>query len=282
MPPHSNRNVRARHGGGRDFVRSTHGGGFDPTAATNSLYGSQMDLEPIGTPEYQGPLAGPFIGDDAIGSQHIADLAILEDALADNAIKRRHLADQAVGTGEIETGSITAQLIAALTIISDNIQTGAITADKINAAGISALQITSGTLRIGGLTRTPDIIDAFDDLGNLIFRLDEDGLLLIDSEDSNNRIRWRDGVLGFTSDGDLEELATYGTTITGEGIRADSIKVGIAPGGHNLIPNSSFEISPFTTGLTHTWPTDAAWGTAVATVNMNTGGGSLTMTDATY
>lgn len=282
MPVHNDRGIRRRHGGHEQTrARTTHGGSFDPTGSTMALYGSQMDIDPVTNPDYQGQWGENDIGNDAIGSQHLQALAVLAEALADNAVAQRHLQDQAVGTEEIAFGAVTTDRLYAFAVTADKILAGSVTAEKINAAGLAANQITSGTLSVGGLANTPDIINVYDDNGDLIARFSEEGFLLVDPGDPDAAMRFVNGVLQFTDEYTLGVLANWTTSISASGIVADTIKVGIAPGGHNLIPNSSFENTPFSTNLDNIWPTDSTWATTIGTdVNLSKGGASLELTSA--
>jgi hypothetical protein len=248
------------------------------------LYGGDMDTEPIRTPEYQGPIGGDYIDDNAIGEAHIADLAITGDKLADLAIALRHINDNAVGDAQIAADAIRTRHIAADQVVASHILAGEITTNHISTAGISALKIIGGTLSLGGLTDTPAILDCFDDNGDLIMRVDEDGLLCLTPGDPNQAMRFKNGVLEFTENFAVgAALATWGTAISATGIRADSIRVGIAPGGHNLIPNSSFEITPYVANLSHDWTTTADFTATVGTpVNVTASGNALTLTDIIY
>jgi len=285
MPAHNHRGVRSRHGGATNTVaRTTHGGSFDPTGSQLELYGSQMDVGPVTSPDYQGQWHENEIADNAIGSQHIQELALLAEHLADNAIAQRHLQDLVVGTEEIQAAAVSTDKLAAFAVTAAKILAGTITADKIHADGLAANQITSGTLSVGGVSGAAAFIRVFDADGDPIVVVSEDSFLWIDADDSDLAIRVKNGILEFTDNFSVgEELADWSTAISAAGIRADSIKVGIAPGGHNLIPNSSFENSPYSTGLSKVWTTAGDWGTTIGTdVNIDKSTGDLKLTDATY
>lgn len=281
---HNKRGVRYRHGGQTNTrARTSHGGGFDPTAATNSLYGSAMDLEPIGSPDYQGPIPPDVIPPGSIGSQHIQQLAILAGMLAENSVAQANLQDMSVGTEQLQVGSVQTDQLAAFCVTTEKILAGQITAELIAASGLLASQITAGTLSIGGTAGTPDILNLYNDAGELIGVFDENGVLLIDPDNQDLRMRFKDGVLEFTSDGSLGALATWSTAISAAGIRADSIQVGIAPGGHNMLPNSSFEVSEYSSGLSKTWSSTADFSGTIGTdVNVTAASNQLDLTVATY
>jgi hypothetical protein len=162
-------------------------------------------------------------------------------------------------------------------------------ANMITTGEISADQIVSGTLTVGktGVMPSIEVVNAS---GNLLGRWDEDGILLIDPN-ARGRAIWMAAGEMRTTNAFNEALpvtgqlaGTWTNSVTAEGINATNITFGINPGGHNALPNSGFELTPFTQLTTWKWPTNAAWNTAIAasSVNANTAGASLQLTTATY
>jgi hypothetical protein len=159
-----------------------------------------------------------------------------------------------------------------------DIAAGAIIATHISATGIEAEAIRSGTLTLGGMPSTADLLLVEDSTGTEIGRWDEDGLTVIDPANTDNRLRIMSGVLSFSTDGGT----TWTTAISGEGITADAIRLGTSPGGHNLVPNSGFELAEFATALSKVWTSSSDWGTTIGTdVNVTKSGSSLVLTDYT-
>src|SRR5690348_16451465 len=137
MPENNHRGVRRRHASPTNVAtRSSHGGSIDPTESRYPLYGSEMDVGPITTPEYQGQLHDTFIADNAIGQRHLQALAVLAENLADNAVAQRSLQDLAVGTNNLQALSITTAKIDTRAVTAEKILAGSITADKISVAGL--------------------------------------------------------------------------------------------------------------------------------------------------
>ena len=86
-------------------------------------------------------------------------------------------------------------------------------------------------------------------------------------------------------------FAIWGTAVAEigpTGIVADSIRLGSLPGGHNVVPNSSFEMASFVTGLSSVTFTDASgtpgWKVGYRTTSPDnmTEGTTLTPTTAVY
>jgi hypothetical protein len=146
------------------------------------------------------------------------------------------------------------------------------------ANAITADDITTGTLRIGGLGGTPDFLLVYDISGNEIGRWDQYGLLVKDPANTDRQVRLLNGVLEFTSDGG----SAWTTAVGPEGIQADSITLGTAPGGHNAVPNAGFELANFTTPLSKTWTVTTDWDDGLSQVYVNVSGSSLTLTSAAY
>lgn len=165
-------------------------------------------------------------------------------------------------------------------ITGDDIAAGTILASHISAAGISAAAITSGTLSVGGVLGGPDIINIYNATGQLIGIVNQNGVEFRDPSNTLRRLRFLNGVMSFSSDGGT----TWTTAISADGITADSIKLGTAPGGHNAIPNASFELSAFATTLGKLWTSAADWTASIVSsdVNVNKATTELRMTTFTY
>jgi hypothetical protein len=171
------------------------------------------------------------------------------------------------------TDSISAQ--PGLVLGGSDIAARTITGDRISAAGIDAGLLTAGTLSLGGVPNLPDVLRVYDAAGREIGRWDEAGLLITDPDEPTKRVRIVDGTLSFSMDGGT----TWTTALDGSGIRADAVTLGTAPGGHNAIPNASFELAAFTSLLSKVWTVAADWGTTIGTdVNVTKSGNDLVLT----
>lgn len=165
-------------------------------------------------------------------------------------------------------------------VTGNDIALGTLVAAHISAAGLDASIIKTGTLSVGGTPNTPDFLLVYNSLGQEIGRWDANGLLIKDPGNSARQMRFINGTLSFSSNGG----STWTTAANADGITADAIKLGSAPGGHNAIPNSSFELSAFATTLTKLWTSAADWATSIAAsdVNVNKTTTELRMTTFTY
>lgn len=147
---------------------------------------------------------------------------------------------------------------------------------------LTAGAITTGTLAIGGPGSPPEF-EAYTATGFLFMRIDTDGMLLLDPADPMRALWLYGGELrasdGYT--GDVDTTA-WDTAVTPEGINASSISFGQAPGGHNEIPNSGFEMVAFAAGLSKVWTATADWATGTSQVNVDTSTGDLKMSTVTY
>jgi hypothetical protein len=132
--------------------------------------------------------------------------------------------------------TVTTSLIGA-----SDIAFNSVTADHILAGSLSADDIGAGTLIIRPLEAFARGIEVRDAADVLLGRWDELGLKVIDPLDSQRYLLLDSGQIKFTQDAG----ATFPTAITPEGINASAISFGNAPGGHNLILNSSFELADF-------------------------------------
>jgi len=168
-------------------------------------------------------------------------------------------------------------------------------AEHIAATGLTADQITSGTLRVGGYAFSPDYLIVIGPDGSTeIGRWDANGLVIVDPASvppspgsaSANAVRFLNGIMQFSATynpfdpADVETVWT--TALDATGIRADVIRLGTAAGGHNAVPNSSFELASFSTALQTGWEAQNPWSTTIGTdVNMTKNTGNITLTTAT-
>jgi hypothetical protein len=170
---------------------------------------------------------------------------------------------------------------------------GTILTDHITASGLDASIIKAGTISVGGQPNTPDFFIVYDTDGNEIGRWDQHGLVIVDpstyppsSAATAKAVRVVGGVLAFSTTYnpyDSADAATSWTTaLSGDGISADAITLGTAPGGHNAIPNASFELAAFSSLLSTGWEAGASWSTTIGTdVNVTKNAADLRLTDYT-
>ena len=134
-----------------------------------------------------------------------------------------------VGVDDIAARSITTEMIATSGLSADVITSGKVV---LKPTGTTALEIRdSANALLGFWNPTTGITiygAAVDDYANL-----------------------DDGYLRFYKDGGLT------AEIGPDGLWADSVKLGALPGGHNVIPNSSFEMAAFGTGTSSVVFTDS-------------------------
>ena len=155
--------------------------------------------------------------------------------------------------------------------------------EDLFAGNLNADWITAGTLRVGGAPGTSTAIEVYDGAGNLIGRWSDAGIEVMDPANPQYKLTVAESSLIIQ---DLTDPANPFTTVsvTPLGIDAASITFGSARGGHNLIPNSSFETGPFsvTNVVNSVWDVAADWNAVGsrqgADVNITTGAGALTMT----
>jgi hypothetical protein len=75
---------------------------------------------------------------------------------------------------------------------------------------------------------------------------------------------------------------TWTNSVTAEGINATAITIGKAPGGNNAIPNSGFELVPFSTLLSKVWTAAADWATGTSQIAAEVTGTELKLTSSAY
>ncbi len=185
---------------------------------------------------------------------------------------------RAVDTSENRSAYTAVVVGTPLQVAGDDIYLHSITTDHIVTEGLDAEVIRTGNLSIGGLG-TPPVLVIYNAAGQEIGRVDSNGMLWKDPSNLARQMRFLDGQLEFSDDNG----ATWDTAINADGIRANAILIGQVPGGHNLIPNSSFELADFVTMGSKLWTLAADWGTTILTdVNVDKSTGDLKLTSVTY
>jgi hypothetical protein len=207
----------------------------------------------------------------------LLDNQIVGPEIADSAIGTVMIADNAISAPKIQAGSIDANKLAANSVVAGKIAAGSISASMIAASGLVADVIRGGSLTVGGAGGA--VVTVLDVDGNTIGLWDQTGLYITDPLNPLLQMKLVNGVLSFSQDAGL----TWTTAISGQGISADAITLGTAPGGHNSIPNASMELVDFSTTITKIWTVAADWGTTIGTdVNVTKTGADLLQTTYTY
>jgi len=164
---------------------------------------------------------------------------------------------------------------------------GSISTEHIDTEGIDAGVMTTGYMSIGEPAvpepplppGSPPVFVVYNGAGVEIGRIDSTGMYWQDPTNTNRRMRFLDGVLEFSNDGG----ATWTTAINADGILANSLLIGHIPGGHNLIPNSSFELADFIGAGSKMWDVTGDWDDKLAgSVLIDDTTGDLKMTSVTY
>lgn len=166
-------------------------------------------------------------------------------------------------------------------LIGENdIAANSITAVHVRTGSLSADDIGAGTLTISPQAGFAEGILILGASNEILGRWDENGLKIVDPTDPARYVLFDSGELKFTTD----DGSTFPTAVTPEGINASAINFGAAPGGHNLILNSSFELADFVAvGSTFTFTDTTNWtaGNRTSTDNI-TEGTALTGTALGY
>lgn len=185
---------------------------------------------------------------------------------------------RAVDTSENASAFTSVFVAAPLQVTGGDIQANSITTGHIATVGLDASVIKTGYLAIGGAGTSATFV-MYNAAGLEVGRIDSSGVLIKDPTNLNRQVRFKDGTMEFTKDGGV----TWGTAINADGIRADSILSGHVPGGQNLLPNSSFEMTPFLATVLKVWTLAADWGTTIGTdVLIDKSTGDLKLSSVAY
>lgn len=124
-----------------------------------------------------------------------------------------------------------------------DIAANSVSAAHITTSGLNADVIKTGILALGTISGIADGLEVYDALATTanqkVGQWDEDGIKVYSSSDQSDYIHITEASIVVYNNG----VAV--TAITTEGIDASAINLGRLAGGHNLIPNSSFEIGAF-------------------------------------
>jgi hypothetical protein len=187
-------------------------------------------------------------------------------------------ADTEPDKGWVDAGTVTPSAIPA-----DEMFWSEAIIEDLFAGNLSADWITSGSITVGGGGNADGII-VLDSAGREIGRWDENGLSIVDPANDDYQMLIKDSSLVILDKTDPANPIER-VSITPLGIDAASITFGSARGGHNLIPNSSFELGQFGASqiTTYTWTAAADWNaTRIGSdTNITTGTGDLKMTAVT-
>lgn len=141
-----------------------------------------------------------------------------------------------------ETSCVPTQIGAA------DIAANSVSAVHITTSGLTADLIKTGILALGTVDGKADGIEVYDSAATTsnkkVGQWDEDGIRVYASDDQSNYIHITEASLTVYKNGVAQ------TAITTDGIDATAINFGRLAGGHNLIPNSSFEVGAFSAETT--------------------------------
>jgi hypothetical protein len=286
--------------------------GMDGTSGTLTIEPGLTDPRVVGDDgltTYTSVMPVLAVDDEHAGYSNVAEGYPTLTGQADitaNAILANMIAAGQITAGKLAVDSINAnELFVDGVIEGDKIKTLTLTSGHIVTEGLLANVIKAGTLYLGGEVHDPE--DPEDPADNAVLVLkntnddvvgtfDGTGVLLMDPDNRERQMRFRDGVMEFTENGnpdDPEDPDTvWGTAIDARGVTADSILIGRMPGGQNAIPNASFERTPpVALPTTNTWTTGGAgdsthWGGSgtllAGSINIDTSGSDLQLTSDTY
>ena len=138
---------------------------------------------------------------------------------------------------------------------ADWIAPGAIADQHIVTGGLSAGIIKAGLLKVN--TTDDNMIDGIEvwNDGVKIGIWNESGLFIYDAADTSNYVQVHNAGISVYLAGSPT------TAITPYGINASAINFGTLPGGHNILPNSSFELTDYSVAVVQdtTWTVKAEW-----------------------
>ncbi len=182
--------------------------------------------------------------------------------------------------GWVSGGQVTPTNIPGSSLVWDQAQINNVFAGKVNADWIY-----TGSLKVGGGANMAKAITVVDAAGQTIGTWDANGITLLDPPRAGHA-----GNPGYKMTMNETGLRVWDMTVDPPfalvtidplGIDAGSIRFGSARGGHNLVPNSSFELGAFNTVVVtpNVWDTYAAhWSvSAKGDTNMATDGNSMYM-----
>jgi len=185
--------------------------------------------------------------------------------------------------GWVSGGTATPTALPASSLVWNDAIIGSIFSGKINADWIKAGSLTVGG-QVGSMAAAIKVVDS---AGQTVGLWDANGITLLDppragyaGNPSYKMTIDEAGLFVWDISDALNPIAVV--SITPNGIDAASITFGSARGGHNMIPNSSFELGAFgqTVITPNLWDVAADWNaTRVgADTNITTGASNLTMT----
>jgi hypothetical protein len=176
-----------------------------------------------------------------------------------------------------------------LLVGSSDLAVHALAAEFVNTGVLNANRTNTGTLTLGKTTApggTPTGIVVYDSLGRFIGWWDQTGMLMVNPVVPKEAMWLNAGKLQFTNvfagyasapdppPASALAATVWQTAITPLGINAEAITFGSSQAGHNLVPNSGFELQAFSTtaesGVTITSAADWAAGTGRINLDVST------------
>lgn len=126
---------------------------------------------------------------------------------------------------------------------SADIAAYSISSEMIDTAGLDADVIKTGLLAIGTTDGAADGLQVFDAAATTADKMvgwwDEDGIRVYSSTDKSDYVLITEASVSVVSNG------VTVTAMDVDGINASAINFGRLSGGHNIVPNSSFEVGAF-------------------------------------
>ena len=292
--------TRRRHsafgtGAGGATTRETHGMGYS-VIPSDPFFSDQIDAEPIIMPDIP---AGIIDGSSHILPSSIPVSAFEAQIRAPTAVDvLPPLPDAAYPLGSLVlflgdfklyrndndqwTRSVDAQDITVGQLTADQIAAGSIGAVHIVTEGITADVIRGGVLVLRPVDEYTQGIRVEDEDGDLLSSWGPTGMKITDPADPTRYVLINAGAVAFTTNDGADG---FPNAITPDGINATSLRFGAAPGGHNLVMNSSFELAAFValpSTFVFTDTTNWAAGNRVTALDNITEGTSLTITTAGF
>jgi hypothetical protein len=177
-----------------------------------------------------------------------------------------------VGSSDLAVHALAAQFVNTGVLDANRVNTGTLTLGKV---------LTSGGTKVG--------IYVYDSNSRFIGWWNETGMLMVNPANTKEAMRLNSGRLEFTLEfagfasapnpppASAMEATVWTTAITPRGINAEAITFGTARAGHNILPNSGFELQAFsiTAESSTTWDLTAQWGLASGGINLDTSTGDL-------
>ena len=182
-------------------------------------------------------------------------------------------ADPEAGWSDWESGTTTA-------VGSEDLAVHALAAEFVTTGVLNADRIVAGALTIGA-PGMAEGISVYDEFGRFIGSWDQDGMLMVNPNATNEAMWLHAGALRFTAEyaGTISGT-TWTTGVDARGINAEAITFGDFAAGSNMVPNAGAEMQAFSTSADSSkqWTLTTDWDDATGAINLNVSTGDLKMT----